>query len=75
MGYVAPTPIDDGLDGDNDVIKVGSEKKATLAPRDYFTRSYLTRSINYPRPIKSQFICKHVNSYFLEGTLALSMGK
>ena len=29
----------------------------------YFTRSYLTRSINYPRPMKSQFICKHVNSY------------
>ena len=28
----------------------------------FFTRSYLTRSINYPRPIKSQLICKHVNS-------------
>ena len=29
---MALTPIDDGLDGNNDVIKVGTEKKAILAP-------------------------------------------
>ena len=32
VGYLAPTPIDDGLDGDNDVIKVGTEKKLHWPP-------------------------------------------
>ena len=45
-------------------LKTGLHKWGLYESRDhYLTRSYLTHSINYPRPIKSQFICKHVNSY------------